>query len=196
MSTERVIVQHGVANALKEALVGEFKKLKSGGPGEQLSALFREDSAANVESMMGEARAEGAEFLLGDGSRQGAVIQPHIVTGVKPGMRLWERESFGPRECIAFDCRCSAHLRVLVTVVLEVDSVDEVVELANATQYSLVGSIWTRDLNTALDVSGRIRAGKEQCAMVPPVLAQKNGKDASTSTVLQSMWRILENTVG
>lgn len=169
MSTERVIVQREVANALKEALVSEFKKLKSGGPGEQLSALFREDSAANVESMMREARAEDAEFLLGDGSRQGAVIQPHIVTGVKPGMRLWERESFGPRECVALYCTRNAHLHALVTVVVEVDSVDEAVELANATQYSLVGSIWTRNLNTALDVSGRIRAGKEQCATEPPV---------------------------
>lgn len=38
------------------------------------SALSREDSAANVESMMREARTEGAESILGDGSRQGAIF--------------------------------------------------------------------------------------------------------------------------
>ncbi|KAH9920911.1 Aldehyde/histidinol dehydrogenase [Fomitopsis serialis] len=138
MSTERVIVQRGVAAALKAALVTQFRKFKSGGPGEVLSAQFREDSAENVQNMLREAKQDGAGFLLGDGSREGAVIQPHIVTGVKPGMRLWERESFGPRE----------H-----------DAADEAVELANATTYSLVGSVWTRDLNLALNVSSRIRYG-------------------------------------
>jgi len=142
MSTERVIVQRGVADALKAALVTEFSKIKSGGPGEVLSAQFREDSTENIQKMMREAKEDGAEFLLGDGSREGAVIQPHIVTGVKPGMLLWERESFGP-----------------LTAVVEVDTVDEAVELANATTYSLVGSVWTRDLNLALDVSSRIRYG-------------------------------------
>ena len=102
MSTERVIVQRGVADSLKEALVREFKKLKSGGPDEPLSALFREDSAVNVDNMMREAEADGADILLGDGNRKGAVIQPHIITNVKPGMRLWERESFGPREYSEF----------------------------------------------------------------------------------------------
>ena len=49
-----------------------------------------------------EAEADGADILLGDGNRKGAVIQPHIITNVKPGMRLWERESFGPREYSEF----------------------------------------------------------------------------------------------
>lgn len=36
---------------------------------------------------------------------------------------------------------------------------DEAVELANATNYSLAGAVWTKDVNSAMDVSMRIRAG-------------------------------------
>lgn len=74
----------------------EFSKFRSGGPEEKLGAQFSESSAENIVSMLREARVEGARFLLGDGKRDGAVVQPHIVAGVKPGMKLWERESFGP----------------------------------------------------------------------------------------------------
>lgn len=66
-------------------------------------------------------------------------MQPHVVTGVKPGMELWDRESFGP-----------------VIVLTEVDTVDEAVELANQSEYSLAGALFTRDVNAALDVGARI----------------------------------------
>ncbi|CCM04245.1 uncharacterized protein FIBRA_06412 [Fibroporia radiculosa] len=139
MSTERVIVQREVAAELTEALIAEFSKLKAGGPGEALSAQFSEASAQNIVSMLHEAQSTGAEFLLGDGTRDGSVVQPHIVTGVKPGTRLWERETFGP-----------------VVVLIEADSIDEAVELANHSQYSLAGSVWTNSLNDAIDVSMRV----------------------------------------
>lgn len=40
------------------------------------------------------------------------------------------------------------------------DTVDEIVELANASDYTLVASLWTKDVNTALDVAGRVRSGQ------------------------------------
>ncbi|EED85322.1 predicted protein [Postia placenta Mad-698-R] len=137
MSTERVIVQRKVAPQLREALVKRFSQYRSGGPGEDLSAQFAEGSAENIVSMLQEAKDNGATFLVGDGTRAGANVHPHLVSGVKPGMRLWECESFGPK----------------------VDTVDEAVELANATNYSLAGAVWTKDVNSAMDVSMRIRAG-------------------------------------
>ena len=54
---------------------------------------------------------------------------------------------------------------VLVVVgIAVVDTIDEAVELANETDYSLTSSIWTKDVNRALDVAGRIRTGIE----IPP----------------------------
>ncbi|KAJ7154676.1 Aldehyde/histidinol dehydrogenase [Mycena filopes] len=103
MSTERVIVQRGAA----EPLIAQIKSLTAAltvtatdfqgeAKSAKLGPLFTEGSAENVIAMLTEAKAAGAELLLGDLGRQGAVVQPHLVKGVKPGMRLWDRESFGP----------------------------------------------------------------------------------------------------
>ncbi|KAH9944794.1 Aldehyde/histidinol dehydrogenase [Amylocystis lapponica] len=142
MSTERVLVQRGAAPALAAALEAALGAARAGGPGAALSALVTPAAAANVAAMVAEARAAGARVVLGDGKADSAVVQPHLVAGVVPGMRMWERESFGP-----------------VVVLVEVASVDEAVELANATEYSLAAALWTQNVHTALDVAARIRAG-------------------------------------
>jgi acyl-CoA reductase-like NAD-dependent aldehyde dehydrogenase len=102
MSTERVIVQQGVSAALLANVRDLTKGLKAGDPTRDptatLSALFTEALAENILSMVREALEAGAELLLGDVRREGAVVQPHLITGVKPGTRLWDKESFGPGE--------------------------------------------------------------------------------------------------
>lgn len=106
MSTERVIVMRPVAEAFKSKLSAIVSKLKAGDPfsdsSVRLSALFSEGSAENVVNMIKEAKDDGAQVILGDLSRQGALVQPHLVVGVKPGMRLWDRESFGPGNVCSF----------------------------------------------------------------------------------------------
>ncbi|RDX48153.1 aldehyde dehydrogenase [Lentinus brumalis] len=145
MSTERVIVQQGAAPTLVQELTALFKQAKAGDTKTEssavLDALFTDKSAENVVGMIKEAVSNGATLILGDLSRRGAVVQPHILMNVRPGMRLWERESFGP-----------------VVVVAVVDTIDEAVELANSSEYSMSAGLWTRDVHAALDVSARIRA--------------------------------------
>ncbi|KAJ7322941.1 Aldehyde/histidinol dehydrogenase [Mycena albidolilacea] len=148
MSTERVIVQRGAA----EELIAQIKTLSASltagdlqqeeSKSAKLGPLFTEGSAENVVSMIGEAQAAGAELLLGDLGRQGAVVGPHLVKGVKPGMRLWDRESFGP--VIAFAV---------------VDTPEEAVDLANASDYTLCASLWTSDMYLAKRIAPLIRAG-------------------------------------
>ncbi|KAL5476695.1 hypothetical protein ACEPAI_2881 [Sanghuangporus weigelae] len=146
MSTERVIVQRGAASALLPALQKYFASIRAGDinsdSSARISSLINEGAAESVLNLMKEAKEAGAEVLLGDLKRDGAVVQPHVLSGIKPGMRAFDRESFGP----------------LVGVVT-VDTIDEAIELANATDYSLTASLWTRDVNRALDVSSCIRAG-------------------------------------
>ncbi|KAI0766679.1 aldehyde dehydrogenase [Trametes elegans] len=146
MSTERVIIQRTAAEALFKELISLIEQIKAGDPlndpGVAIGAVFTESSAENVISMIKEAVQSGAKALVGDLTRRGAIVQPHIVTDVRPGMRLWERESFGP-----------------VVAVVVVDSVDDAVAAANASEYSLAAGLWTKDVNTAFDVASRIRAG-------------------------------------
>ena len=108
-----------------------------------LSSLFSVRSADNIIAMLKEAKEAGAEVLLGDMEKAGpALLKPHVVTGVKTDTRLWRRETFGP-----------------VLVVVAVDTIDEAVELANATDYSLAAGLWTNDLYNAMNVSRRIHSG-------------------------------------
>ena len=150
MSTERVIVQRPVLEPLVAAIKQHIGTLTVGDPENALlSSLFTDRSADNIIAMMKEAKEAGAEVLLGNMEKAGpALLRPHILTGVKTETQLWQRETFGP-----------------ALVVAVVDTVDEAVELANATDYSLVASVWTNDLYNAMNVSRRLRYGSWLCLL-------------------------------
>ncbi|KAF9491691.1 aldehyde dehydrogenase [Pleurotus eryngii] len=135
MSAERVIVHQDVA----EQLVGEVKRLcegiKAGDPSNSTSV-------PNVVSMMQEAVDGGARLVLGDLKHEGSVVQPHLLVDVDVGMRLWKEESFGP-----------------VTVFMSVNTIDDAVEMANTTTYSLSAALWTTNVHSAVAVAPHIRAG-------------------------------------
>ena len=100
VGTERVIVQRGASDKLIALLKGAAAQMKagdqsSGSSGAQLGCVFSAASATNIISMISEAVADGATLLAGDVKADGAVVQPPSVLGVKPGQRLWDRESFG-----------------------------------------------------------------------------------------------------
>ncbi|KAI0331638.1 aldehyde dehydrogenase [Cubamyces sp. BRFM 1775] len=145
MSTERIIVQRGAAGRLVEELAGFFGHIKAGNPDQDKSvhigAMFNPGLAKNAIDMVKEAVSQGAKVLVGDLRHEGAVMQPHLLLEVKPGMRIWERETFAP-----------------VAVVAIVDTMDEAIDLANASEYSMAASVWTRDVYKAFEVAGRIRA--------------------------------------
>jgi len=99
MSTERVIIQRGISKALISAVITLCKPLKAGDPSKNLlSPLLTQGSAENVLGLIRDALDAGAELLLGDLDARGSVIQPHLLIGVKPGMRIWDQETFGPGE--------------------------------------------------------------------------------------------------
>lgn len=100
MSTERVIAHKGIAETLVTAVRDIVTGLKAGesftDPSVKLGPLFSERSAERLVSVLNESKEAGAEVLLGDLARDRAIVQPHIFRGVKPGMKLWDEESFGP----------------------------------------------------------------------------------------------------
>jgi len=100
MSTERVIVQSAVADRLLNEIRRIVQDLKAGDvvndSSASLGALFTESSADNIVGMIKDAEKDGATVVLGDTSKQSSIVVPHLVKNVKPGMRLWDRETFGP----------------------------------------------------------------------------------------------------
>ena len=96
----------------------------------------------------------------------------------------------------------------------EVDSVDEAVELANASTYSLASAVWTKDIHVAFDITSRIRAGtifrcfvstcdtskyhlllprylQHQRPILPPrVTVRTRRSRVSRSTFMQKIWML------
>ncbi|KAF8520727.1 aldehyde dehydrogenase [Hysterangium stoloniferum] len=144
VSTERVIVQREISEALIKTLTTLAQKVHAGSDkSAHIPPLITSGSAARVVSMLKDAKERGAEVIVGDLTHKGAVLQPHILLGVEPGWPMWDRETFGP-----------------VFGIKIVDTEEEAVTLANATDYSLMGAVWTRDIEKGLKIARRIRAGQ------------------------------------
>lgn len=88
-----------------------------------------------------DARAKGAQVLTG-GTSDGLFVQPTVLRGVTPDMRIYTEETFGP-----------------VVSIIEVDSTDEAVAVANDTEYGLSAAVFGKDAAAALDVARRIKSG-------------------------------------
>lgn len=109
MSTERVIVQRKASEKLIPAVQKYMSSLKAGDTDKNpLTALFTEAAAENVLNLIKDAHEQGAKILVGDIKREGAVVQPHLVVDVKPGMQIWERETFGPGKL--YNVACPAYV--------------------------------------------------------------------------------------
>jgi aldehyde dehydrogenase (NAD+) len=150
-ATSRVIVERPVVAAFTEKLVALAKGWKVG-PG--LSAGGQMGPAVSEAELKGNlewiqiAQAEGAELTWG-GARltegdleHGWFMQPAVLSGVTPSMRIAREEVFGP-----------------VVAVLAVDSFDEAVSVANSVDVGLSASLVTRDFRKAMLYSERIEAG-------------------------------------
>lgn len=102
-----------------------------------------------VESYLELARSEHATFLVG-GSRPedpdlrgGYFVEPTVLADVDPDSRLAQEEIFGP-----------------VLTVFMFHDVHEAAVMANDTSYGLSASVWTRDIDKALDLAAKIKSGQ------------------------------------
>ncbi len=146
-SSERFYVERGIAPDFIEASKEFVESLKLGDPmdrstdiGPMINARGRE----KVERHVGEAIDKGARLVTG-GERwgeRGFFYRPTVLTGVEPSMKVMREETFGP-----------------VVPIVEVDSLDEAIEQANATPYALGANVYTRDLEKMLRCMREIKAG-------------------------------------
>ena len=144
MSTERVVIDRSVAGEFSERLAAKAASLPFGDPRDQGTAIGPVINDAAVERIRGlleDAKAKGARVLAG-GEIEGSVVQPTVLAGVTPEMRIYYEESFGPIACI-----------------VEVDSPDEAVEVANDTEYGLAAAVFSSDVDAAMEIARRIESG-------------------------------------
>jgi phenylacetaldehyde dehydrogenase len=132
----------GVVEALSQAVGG--MSIGSGlDPAMQVNPLVSAEHRDKVRGRIGEAASSGARVF--GGAREpdrGFYVSPTLVTGASPEAAIQREEVFGP-----------------VLSVTPVDTIDEAVRFANDSPYGLVASIWTNDLDRAMDLIPRIEAG-------------------------------------
>ena len=146
----RVLVHRSRFEEALECLRSILEKSPVGDPtdpatvfGPLVTAVQRE----KVEGYINSALADGARLVLGGGrpgaQAKGYYIEPTIFVDVRPEMRIFQEEIFGP-----------------VLVVLPFADDDEAVALANDSDYGLAGAVFGRDVDHATDVARRMETGR------------------------------------
>ena len=143
MSTERIIVHQAIADAFVAKLAARAAVLPAGDPRGHvvLGSLISLEAAKKMEELIADAEAKGAKLVAG-GKRSGTVVEATLLDFVTPDMRVYSEESFGP-----------------VKPIIRVADEDEAVRVANDTEYGLSSAIFSRDVQRALAVAGRIQSG-------------------------------------
>ena len=145
MSTERFVVDEAIADAFISRFAARASALASQDPkvdpGCVVGPMINPSSADRINRMLTDATGKGAKVVAG-GLANGVVMAATIVDHVKPGMEIYDEETFGP-----------------VTTVVRVSGVDEAIRVANDTDYGLSAAVFGRDATRALEVARRIDAG-------------------------------------
>src|ERR1700693_422110 len=143
----RLLVAEGAADALYAKLRARMVNLRIGDPLDKstdVGAIVAPVQLERIRRLMRQGEEEGLEFFRANDSLpdRGCFYPPTLVTGVDPASVLAREEIFGP---------------VLVATTFRTP--DEAVALANNTRYGLAASVWTENVNRALEVAARIKAG-------------------------------------
>ena len=148
----RVFVQEDIYDKFVSELVTAFNNVTVGdplNPETQMGSQVNRKQAEKILSYVQIAKDEGATIACGgdyyteNGCDKGSFVQPTLITNVTNDMRVAQEEIFGP-----------------VAVVIKFKTEDEVVAMANQSDYGLGGAVWTKDIHRALRVSRNIETGR------------------------------------
>ncbi len=144
---KRFIVSQAVAERFTERFVAGARSLVVGDPlaqGTQMGPMARDDLRTAIHDQVQRSLAAGARLLTGGQALAGpgCFYAPTVLGQVRPGMAVFDEETFGP---------------VAAVVVAQDD--DDAVRLANATPFGLSVSVWSASKARAVGVAKRITTG-------------------------------------
>jgi len=151
-STSRLILEKSDwSKTFIEKLIKAANNLKIGNglnPDNQIGPLISAEHREKVNDFVVRAIKDGAKLICGGQKLESADLQngyfyaPTILTDIKPQMEIAKQEVFGP-----------------VLSIIEVNSFEEAIEIANNTDYGLSLSIYTQNINLAMQATNQLEAG-------------------------------------
>ncbi len=150
-ATSRLLVHRAVMEELSERIVAGATKLRLGNPlhdDTNIGPIVNEKQLHRVHSYVEIGQSEGASLLCGgEIAREGDLAngffyKPTLFTNVNPNMRIAREEIFGP-----------------VVVIIPIDSLDEAIAINNDSDYGLSSSIFTQDVNKAMQAARDMTSG-------------------------------------
>jgi benzaldehyde dehydrogenase (NAD) len=144
MTTGTILVHEKIAGALTEKLVAKAEHLPVGDPASgnvALGPVINPNQAERIHAIVQDTVKAGAKVAAG-GTYDGPYYKPTVLTGVRPGMRAFKEEVFGP---------------VASIVTFKTD--DEAVALANDNEYGLSAGVFSASSGRAMTVGNRLNTG-------------------------------------
>jgi aldehyde dehydrogenase (NAD+) len=143
----RLLVHEGVAEAFYAKLRARMETLRVGDPRDKaidIGAIIAPVQLERIDRLVRQGVEEGAQMWQPSWScpRDGYFYPPTLFTGVAPAATIAQVEIFGP-----------------VLVAMTFRTPEEAIELANNTRFGLAASLWTENINLALELAAKIKAG-------------------------------------
>ncbi|KAK3382860.1 Aldehyde/histidinol dehydrogenase [Lasiosphaeria ovina] len=141
MSTERILVHKNIRAEFEKKFVGAIDHIF----GSELPVLINSLAVEKNKKLVQDAVGKGASLLYGDVSAEEATktqMRHVVVSGVNPDMDMYKTESFGPTVSL-----------------IEIESEEEALRIANDTEYGLSSAVFTEDLRRGLRFAKGIESG-------------------------------------
>jgi acyl-CoA reductase-like NAD-dependent aldehyde dehydrogenase len=158
IAVQRVLVDRAVADVFLPKLLDAVGALRTGNPHDpdvEVGPLVDEAAAVRVEEWVNSAVSAGAKLLAG-GKRDGASVEPTVLSEVPVDQDVWAEEVFGP-----------------VLSVAVVDGVEEAFDLVNDSKYGLQTGVFTKDVQVAFRARAELEVGGVIVGDVPSFRADQ-----------------------
>jgi aldehyde dehydrogenase (NAD+) len=143
----RLLMQESIAETLTAKIRARMERLRIGAPLDKaidIGAIVAPVQLERIRSLVAQGVAEGATCVQPSTAlpARGLYYPPTLLTNVQPTATVAQEEIFGP-----------------VLAAMTFRTLREAVELANNTAYGLAASVWSENINVALQVAAQIKAG-------------------------------------
>lgn len=180
-AVERIYVQQEVYDEFVAGFVELTKQYKLGNPLDEattLGPMVRTDATDKARAHIADALAKGAQALIDESlfpaSQPGTpFLAPQVLVNVNHSMLVMSEESFAP-----------------IVGIMPVKDDAEAIRLINDSQYGLTASIWTTDVDAALQIGDQIEVGTwymNRCDYLDPALAWTGVKDSGRGCTLSKL---------